>query len=276
MQSARDAIATARKLNPNSAMSYDAEFHLIENDTFQAMQVLEQGAKIDPDDGRIQMHLSEVLQSVGRMSDAVQAAQRGVELEAESPFTRSQYINALIYSGAFARAKADIAQARQKWPNDPSIDTADFNFEYRYGDPRAALALMPKVLNYSDAEMEPIRKSIAARLDPTPTKINEAIAALSDSNIGSDVNFPLLALGNFGRVDQAYQLLENPKFQPFIERQGLFRPDFAGVRADRRFMRVAARLGLVRYWRTSGYWPDFCANEKLPYDCKAEAAKYAT
>jgi hypothetical protein len=38
-------------------------------------------------------------------------------------------------------------------------------------------------------------------------------------------------------------------------------------------MRLAARLGLVDYWRSSGHWPDFCADPGLPYDCKAEAAR---
>ena len=73
---------------------------------------------------------------------------------------------------------------------------------------------------------------------------------------------------------EVYKLLEDPAFQPFAERDALFRPDFAAVRADPRFMAVAAKLGLVRYWRQSGYWPDFCTSEKLAYDCKAEAAKY--
>ena len=39
-------------------------------------------------------------------------------------------------------------------------------------------------------------------------------------------------------------------------------------------MSVAARAGLVRYWRKSGNWPDFCSSEQLKYDCRAEAAKY--
>jgi hypothetical protein len=83
-----------------------------------------------------------------------------------------------------------------------------------------------------------------------------------------------VALGNFGRVDQVYQLLEDPSFQPHVDTAALFRPSFAAVRADPRFMHVAARLGLVRYWRDTGYWPDFCASEQLRYNCKAEAAKY--
>jgi tetratricopeptide (TPR) repeat protein len=273
---ARETIAIARKLNPNSGMSYDAEYHLISNDSFRALQVLEQGAKIDPDDGRVQMHLSTEYQSVGRMADSVQAGQRGVELEPGSPYARSQYILALVYSGKFSKAQADISEARKKWPNDQAIDYADFGFQFRYGDPRAALKLLPRIGDFSDAEMAPTRKVIAARLDPTPAKVDDAIAALQSqsSNSHSGQNRALIALANFGRVDQAYRLMEDQNFQPFIEPNGLFRPEFAAVRADPRFMAIAARLGLVRYWRKTGDWPDFCTSERLRYDCKTEAAKY--
>jgi len=273
---ARETIAIARKLNPNSGMSYDAEYHLISNDSFRALQVLEQGAKIDPDDGRVQMHLSTEYQSVGRMADSVQAGQRGVELEPGSPYARSQYILALVYSGKFSKAQADISEARKKWPSDQAIDYADFGFQFRYGDPRAALKLLPRIGDFSDAEMAPTRKVIAARLDPTPAKVDDAIAALQSqsSNGHSGQNRALIALANFGRVDQAYRLMEDQNFQPFIEPSGLFRPEFAAVRADPRFMAIAARLGLVRYWRKTGDWPDFCTSERLRYDCKTEAAKY--
>lgn len=276
VQSARNAIAIARKLNPNSAMSYDAEYHLISSDTFRGLQVLDQGAKIDPQDGRIQMHLSEAYQSVGRMSDSVQAGERGAELEPDAPYTRAQYILALVYAGEFSKAKADIVESLEKWPHDSAIESADFSLQFRYGDPRAALALLPGISNISDSELAPYRKCIAARLDPTPSKIDDAIAALKSQSPNDPAarNELLLALGNFGRVDQVYQLLQDPTFQPLVEKDALFRPDFAAVRADPRFMAVAARLGLVRYWRQSGYWPDFCTSEKLRYDCKAEATKY--
>lgn len=276
VQSARQAIVIARRRNPNSAMSYDAEYNLISNDSFGGLQVLEKGARIDPYNGLIQMDLSQELRSVGRMSDSVQAAQRAIELEPSTPYGQSQYIQALVYSGELAKAKEEIAAARNKWPNDQQIDFAEYGFQYRYGDPRIALELIPRIGDFTDAEMAPNRKVIAARLDPTPAKIDDAISALralsGNSQIGR--NRVLLALGNFGRVDQAYQLMEDPKFQPFIARDVLFRPDFAGIRADPRFMQVAALLHLVRYWRDSGYWPDFCTSEQLRYDCKAAAAKY--
>ena len=276
VQSTRDAIAIARKLNPKSAMSYDAEYHLMSRDDSHGLQLLEKAAQIDPDDGRIQMHLSEEFLSVGRMSDAIQAAERGVELEPGTPYTRSQYILALVYSGEFSKAKADLAEARRKWPRDAAIDWADFGYQFRYGDPKSALELLPKITNSSDAEMAPYRKYLAARLDPTPAKIDDAIAALNGHSPDDPVtrNKVLLALGNFGRVEDVYRLLEQPQFQPFIGKDALFRPDFASVRADPRFMQVAARLGLVRYWRDTGYWPDFCSKEQLRYDCKTEAGKY--
>lgn len=277
LQTARKTIAIARRLNPASAMSYDAEFHLISNDTFRAMEVLDRGARIDPSDGRIQMHLSETLLSVGRMSDSVAASEQAVELDPGSPYTRAVYIGALAYSGEFAKAKQEIVKARQQWPGDPQIDLADFTYEYRYGDPKAALALLPKVGDQSDADLALTRQLIEARLDPSPAKIDRAVSDL-EARWGNDSRTEgtiFRALGEFGRVDEVYRLLDDPKFRDFVETDVLFRPDFAGVRADPRFMQAAARLGLVSYWRRTGYWPDFCANERLPYDCKTEAAKYA-
>jgi hypothetical protein len=276
LRDAKDAIRTTRKLSPDSALAYDAEFHLNDNDSLTALQILEKGAKVDPDYGMIQMHLSDELRAVGRMEDSVTVAERAVELEPGSPYTRYQYILALIYSGQFSKAKAEIAESRKKWPSDFANDLADFTLQFGYGDPRAALQLLPRVAQSSDAEMAPDRKVLAARLDPTPAKIDDAVSALEAHASGEPAawNDVLTTLGTFGRIDQAYALMTNPRFQTSINPAVLFRPDFAGVRADPRFMQVAARLGLVRYWRQSGYWPDFCSTEHLKYDCKTEAAKY--
>jgi hypothetical protein len=276
LKGALDAIGMARKLNPNSAMTYDAEYHLNSGDTFQDLQILEKGAKIDPDDGRIQMHLSDEYLFVGRMADSVQAAQRGIELEPSEPYMTSQYILALTYSGEFSKAKAAIADARKRWPNDSAVDYADFCFQFRYGDPRVALTLLPRATAATDADMVPYQKFIAARLDPTKAKIDEAIASLTagrpdDVNV---TNKTLLALADFGRVNEVYELLDDPASRRLVARDALFRPEFKAVRADPRFMQVAAMFGLARYWRGTGYWPDFCSAERLPYDCKTEAAKY--
>jgi hypothetical protein len=48
VQGARQAIAMARRLNPGSAMSYDAEYHLISKDLFRGLQVLEKAQASTP------------------------------------------------------------------------------------------------------------------------------------------------------------------------------------------------------------------------------------
>ena len=277
VKSARDAIARARKLDPRSALAYVAEWHLVNSDPLQGLALLDQAVKVAPDEPLLHAHRSETLAAVGRMTESVNEAHRAMELDPLSSFTRSEYIVALTYAGDFSRAKADIADARKKWPNDSNIDWAEQSFHYRYGDPRVAQQLMPRTSDLSDAELVPNLKFLAARLDPSPGKIDDSIAtfharAQIEPRMGN--TRLVLALGTFGRVDAIYQLLADPNVLSSIGSDILFRPELAGVRADPRFMAVAARLGLVRYWRRSGNWPDFCATEQLKYDCKTEAAKF--
>jgi tetratricopeptide (TPR) repeat protein len=85
---------------------------------------------------------------------------------------------------------------------------------------------------------------------------------------GMDIGYAL-----FGHTDAAFRQLEQQVASvgldaiPF-ENRYLFVPHMRAVRADPRFMPLAARLGLVDYWVDSGHWPDLCRTEKLPYDCK--------
>ncbi len=76
--------------------------------------------------------------------------------------------------------------------------------------------------------------------------------------------------------DDFYNLVEQRAVVGVLRSEGyvLFRPGLSNVRRDPRFVPLAKRLGLVDYWRQSGHWPDFCNDPELPYDCKAEAAKY--
>ena len=55
----------------------------------------------------------------------------------------------------------------------------------------------------------------------------------------------------------------------------LFRPQMRSIRADPRFIGLAASLGLLAYWQKSGVWPEFCSDPRLPYDCQKEAARMA-
>jgi len=76
-----------------------------------------------------------------------------------------------------------------------------------------------------------------------------------------------------GYLDDAFALAGN--YTPYVDGVPgvLFYFDMAPQRRDPRFMKLAARIGLVDYWTTSGHWPDFCSEPGLPYDCRKEAAR---
>jgi len=83
-------------------------------------------------------------------------------------------------------------------------------------------------------------------------------------------------LSALGLVDDAFSLAA--RYTPGAALTGadsafLFYPPTAPMRRDPRFMQLAARIKLVDYWRSSGKWPDFCSDPKLPYNCQAQTAR---
>ena len=115
-----------------------------------------------------------------------------------------------------------------------------------------------------------VKRFVGAAADHMRLNENEIVAdGCSDA---------FIPFGYFGHVDAAYETAET--FFRLNERERdllhlhpryLFLPFMRDVRADSRFMPLAARIGLVDYWLETDKWPDFCVTEKLPYDCKEAA-----
>jgi hypothetical protein len=82
------------------------------------------------------------------------------------------------------------------------------------------------------------------------------------------------ALSEFGSQEDLINfLLTSDASVPANTTWTLFRPSFASLHQDPRFMLIAQRFGVVDYWQQNGKWPDFCSRPDLPYNCKKEAAK---
>jgi tetratricopeptide (TPR) repeat protein len=275
----REAISTARRLAPKSGKVLLAEAGLTGADWRKRLELLDRAIQLEPNEALMYGYRSQNLQAVGRMTDAVADATKAVELDPLSSAAIAFRVWALIYADRAAIAKEEIDKAYRIWPNNSDIVLVDFAYSLRYGDPRHAEQLVSKgVLDISAKETLPMRKLLIARENPSPANIQDALAAWR-AGIGSRltqarVSRYLLALGTFGKMSDSLQLVSDPRYQPFIDPQVMFRPEFEGLRHDPRFMGVAARFGLVRYWRSTGQWPDFCSDAGLPYDCKTEAAKY--
>ncbi len=120
---------------------------------------------------------------------------------------------------------------------------------------------------------------MAARAARTPSSVadaereSKAFGASGPFAIGRAIE----CLSAIGSLDAAFDLAA--RWDPLAyggDGPGIFFfPPTAAMRRDPRFMPLAARLGLVDYWRAASKWPDFCSEPDLPYDCKVEAAKVA-
>ena len=86
-----------------------------------------------------------------------------------------------------------------------------------------------------------------------------------------------------GEPEKAYGVLDSAVFGPVggpNDEMGLgaympgpiFSTRLSAFRADPRFVKLCARLGLVEYWLARQKWPD-CVDE-VPYDFRAECEKY--
>ena len=132
----------------------------------------------------------------------------------------------------------------------------------------------------------PKDKSLSFRLDEPATKIVVSQPDIAEVIATTDRSFyvrgidtgatNLLVYGPGGRLLQVIDVLLNYQRLDALgfNAEVLFRPALRGVWRDPKSMAAASRLGFIRYWRSTGNWPDFCSDPTLPYDCKEVAAKY--
>ena len=279
VMSARAHLKRARQLNPDSAVAFAADAFLPEHAGGPALAILDEGLKRHPDNAMLRESRSYYLAFVGRTNEAIADAFKAIELNPLSPTLRDAYASALAYAGRTDAAFNELRKAEALWPGSTVLRQARYRLDLRYGDPRNALRLLREsgAGELTDSAAGPVWHSfLEARIDPTPANIESALDAFRERSrkVVGDWGY-LQALGTFNRVDEAYRLMETDEaIEGFSATpDAFFRIHMRSIYSDPRFMRVAQRLGLLEYWQSSGRWPDFCREPKLPYDCKEVAAQ---
>lgn len=279
---AREHLLQARALDPSLAASYLAEEELLPRDRWaERLAVLQRGLAADPGDARLHSAQAHALMSIGRVTLALRSARRAAALDPLSPRTRATLIANLAYSGRHEEARRALDEAERIWPGSDAIEDARYRFELRYGDPQIAMLLFERY----QAQTGPVDQSRAraqaimeARLNPTQANVDRALELLSEWNAGQGLQvngFYFATLAQHGRVEEAFALLERPEWRMAMrhETEVHFRDYTWPLREDARFMRFAARIGLLKVWQDSGRWPDFCQDARLRYDCREEARR---
>ena len=268
-------ISSARKINPDLPEGYVAQADLIaQNNFIDSVRLLDLAAQRNPDSAGALTARSFGLMQVGRMADAVADTRRAVQIEPFSPRTQEFFISALTYSGRFDAALQELSRAESLFPGASNFVEARYRLNLRYGSAEAALKQI------QDSQVPALSQNelfLRARIDRSPANVARAVEAARKGMGETAVKAAdyVQTLAEFGRTDELYDFLA--KWARPDQRGGfmgvLFRPAFHNFWREPRSMQVAARYGLVDYWKKTGHWPDFCSWPDLPYDCKKEAAK---
>jgi tetratricopeptide (TPR) repeat protein len=272
----RRHIAQARKVNPQLVEASLAEISLLPSTALlQRAKLIDQSLKTEPENAVLLSSRSKLYGSVGRLDDAIRDAKRASQLEPLSPAFRHTYISVLSHAGQLEAAFQELESAEQLWPGASNMVDARFRLHIFYGSANEALRLMRKGITNYHPSIAPV---LTARIEPSTENIARARGLIRHSirDRPEASTGPVHGHGQFGIADELFALLD-PSIHTEPELFSvLFRPPFQEFRRDKRFIALAARFGLVDYWRTTGVWADFCREPDLPYDCKTEAAKVTT
>jgi hypothetical protein len=203
-------------------------------------------------------------------------AQRAVALRPLFPGGEATLGDLLVHVGQIPEGRRKLDDAAALWPANVRLKFERLWVVIGLDDFDAALRLVedpqtrPPSMN--DQQLALWRAALtAARSGSIAAKRAAARAvwrAADAGSLGPVDSFGLCTV--LGDLDCA--IAEARRFHAKSDETSFLFADFSRpVRRDRRFMDLAARLGLVDYWRATGRWPDFCAAPGLPYDCRAWA-----
>jgi len=232
------------------------------------------------------VHKALHLRSVGRVRDALEAARSSFELDALNPFVANAMGLGLWYAGLNAEARARFEATLARWPDMPAPANNLIMLCADAGDWDAVDALLSpaRLAKHPLRQFEQGARGYAAiRRAATPAALHGALAAARRQFESTGFTLNLLAiLAHLGGRDEAYAMAAAATFAPAgngddvmgldaYRTYFLFHASYPELRADPRFVRLCARLGLVQYWTATQRWPD-CADE-VPYDFREECAR---
>jgi hypothetical protein len=234
------------------------------------------------------IHKALHLRSVGRVQEALEAARCSYELDALNPFVANAMGLGLWYAGLTGEARASFEATLSRWPDMPAPANNLVMLCADAGDWGAVDALLSpeRLAKHPLRQFEQgARGYVAIKRAATSVALHGALAAARRQFESTGFTLNLLAiLAHLGGRDEAYAMADAATFTPAGGRDDvmgldayrtyfLFHARYPELRADRRFIRLCARLGLVAYWITTQKWPD-CVDE-VPYDFKDECMRVA-
>jgi tetratricopeptide (TPR) repeat protein len=215
-----------------------------------------------------------VLGNVGRLREAL-SFQLVAHANDEWGAPRTTKL-ALIYAnmGNLNAARGYLQKAMQYWPNHPGVWKVQQYIAGFYEQPSDALEPFRLLdarssLNESNIIWRAFVEAKAARSEQASTAASAKIRAAADWGTISREH-EIMMLAGLGETKQAIEAansaLDHQQLQPWF----LFTPVTRNLRKDPGFVPLAARMGLVEYWRQTGKRPDLCTDPRARSECSRQ------
>jgi len=280
-----DSAKRALAMEPNgqsAALAYLAEAIVFDPAVSLAERekYFQKALSLHPANGYAYFDYALFLTGVGRIEEARTYVMRSLNVEPLNydGVAFAAYLSAVLGDVAAARDQFNEIESKAMFPADSDVPLW-FEVEFAYGDPAVArkmAAADDRVLRRNSDD--PDKSALAcmnAFLDARSNSVRpseDEIEAACASNWFWDRAF---VHAYFEHVDWIFRQPRDDRdfwdFYPFFHSLHFFLPEFRAVRADPRFMAFIVKTGRVDYWLDTDQWPDFCKEEKLPYDCKETA-----
>jgi DNA-binding winged helix-turn-helix (wHTH) protein/TolB-like protein len=260
---------------------YDALYWLargeVPADLAKAEDIWAQGLSRSPNLTGGRMRHCELLLDVGRAKAALPDCERAAALRPLGAPWGYRYARAL--DATHQTEKADQVTAREIRLHPQHWWIRRFHFQRKAfsAPPAQALALLRDPTQppaFSKEEADALEVFLLARASGVPADADQALARLGAvvERGGLSRSTLVKAMVALGRLDEAFAAAT-----PAAKELGpvwLFDPGLEAMQRDARFWPLAARIGLLGYWRTRGVWPDFCSEAGI--DCATQAARVSS
>jgi tetratricopeptide (TPR) repeat protein len=222
--------------------------------------------------GALYSYESWLLSDVGRLREALSSQLVAHANDEWGAPKTAQLARAYANIGNLPAARAWIQKGVQLWPNHSGIRRYQRHIAGFYEQPSEALA----TFNSMDAQAPSGKdenqiwrsfvKAKAAHSEQLTAETTLQIREAADQEKISREN-EILMLAALGETRQALEAANSTLNKRRFESWVLFAPVTRNLRQNPAFVDLAARMGLIEYWRETGKRPDFCTSPPTRSEC---------
>jgi len=267
---AKDAAARALEIDPRATDAFMALVNLEPRDAFAAREShLVEGLRRNDTNSSLLATYADLLSEVGRLDEALSNFKRSAALDPVSVFKAQALAMAEFNVGEIASARRRIESLSDAWPEDTSVSTTRLWIALFGGNEDEALSMIEtpqppggsSVFGSSTPEKLACWKTAVTALKSGAESVRldgaKSIAECRSRNLLPG-NTSLMLLAALGDIDDAFIAAQDQLVAGKLRYDILYSSATAAMRVDPRFAALAKDAGLVVYWRSSGYLPDFC------------------